>query len=890
MHPDHPHEELPLHDKALFGLLLSFLVLIILMAPSTGAPAEASSAPTFSVSQTTVAYGTNVTVYWNGGSAAPSGCIVYVTNNNVNGYAPWGVTPTGANIIGIYSDTTLSAVCLGPGGEYVYPSPSTITVRLAVEPKLSLSPSHVASGGSTQVIWDGGTAASNCGVLYSDSRGANQVFRYGLFGNAAFSPVSTTTFTMTCTNKIDGAYLGTRPSAQVTVDPLSIGSCPSGHTFHNSQCYATVQSCSISNGTGAQTFSGGTYGACAATSCNSGYTLASGTCVSNAPVEPRACNVGDGSGTQTWNGSSWGGCVVHHCTAGYTLYNNTCYPSYAPRMTVSSSKVTSGDSVMVTWDGGIYAGNCGVYGYNASGATIFARSALSGAETVLITGNTRFDMTCINKIDGAYLQPRPSISVSLDTGSSTQTLTRQLANLNYARAQKWAATSGIWEVVWEGNGNIPGAATGPLAWSLPFDDDWNEPRVAAESFAFDTPSSGFLTIDRTREPDRRKGGLIGRHDEYLSVDTGLTFEFRARMLPGSADHGVTFIYTTGGRGYGKGELDPTFEFDFSAGKITAGGYGEERVNPNPVTAALTTTEFHTYRFVQQPGSRSFKLYVDNNTTPLLEAVGNFHKPSFYDDQDTAYFLLGAEGGGADGSAAGAMVIDYVRYRRGAFPPGASFTAPLPRLLPPLPPNVSASTTWTTVFDGTKLPQELGYTRSPSSWSLQGDGTLKLDTRTNLSAFEIADPMPGVTDIKGPYTVEFRAKVLPGNTDRGFSVAVVNGKTSLSLVLSPSKIETAMGLKPASYQAHTMDTTDGFHTYRLVHPARSQYGYVYVDDNPVPVIVDAHGSADTWRDHILLEMGTLPMVDRQNIAGANSLRSHVLIDYVRVSPTAYAPAP
>lgn len=51
---------------------------------------------------------------------------------------------------------------------------------------------------------------------------------------------------------------------------------------------------------------------CRVQSCNSGYHIEGGSCVSNT----RVCNVEQGTGTQTWNGTSWGACSNVTCNNG----------------------------------------------------------------------------------------------------------------------------------------------------------------------------------------------------------------------------------------------------------------------------------------------------------------------------------------------------------------------------------------------------------------------------------------------------------------------------------------------------------------------------------------------------------------------------------------------
>lgn len=61
-------------------------------------------------------------------------------------------------------------------------------------------------------------------------------------------------------------------------DPPTANSCASDEVLYNQKCYKKVRVCPIPNGTGEQTFSGGSYGTCKPVACNEGYQLSSGLC------------------------------------------------------------------------------------------------------------------------------------------------------------------------------------------------------------------------------------------------------------------------------------------------------------------------------------------------------------------------------------------------------------------------------------------------------------------------------------------------------------------------------------------------------------------------------------------------------------------------------------
>jgi hypothetical protein len=150
-------------------------------------------------------------------------------------------------------------------------------------------------------------------------------------------------------------------------------------------------------------------------------------------------------------------------------------------------------------------------------------------------------------------------------------------------------------------------------------------------------------------------------------------------------------------------------------------------------------------------------------------------------------------------------------------------------------------------------------------------------------------LPGITN-KGDITIEARIKVLQSSGRRGFSMIYLDGKGSTALFLSPDKAELAPGMKnvgwrDVGFQSSSLDTTDRFHTYRIVRPANSMYSYLYIDDNPIPAVYDQH--ADGHMGSLFLPQ---PVIEFGAGAHPDPWRSttNVQIEYIRWAPTAYAP--
>jgi uncharacterized cupin superfamily protein len=134
--------------------------------------------------------------------------------------------------------------------------------------------------------------------------------------------------THTCALKSDGtvACWGNNDDGQRTV--------PSGLTGVTQITAGWVHTCALksdksvvcwgNNDDGQRTppvgVSPATWTTCAVTACNATYHVESGACVS----DTRDCTVTGGTGTQTWNGTSYAACVATSCTAGYNLVSGAC--------------------------------------------------------------------------------------------------------------------------------------------------------------------------------------------------------------------------------------------------------------------------------------------------------------------------------------------------------------------------------------------------------------------------------------------------------------------------------------------------------------------------------------------------------------------------------------
>jgi hypothetical protein len=250
-----------------------------------------------------------------------------------------------------------------------------------------------------------------------------------------------------------------------------------------------------------------------------------------------------------------------------------------------------------------------------------------------------------------------------------------------------------------------------------------------------------------------------------------------------------------------------------------------------------------------------------------------------------YVLFGDNSNERDSRAH--YVLDYFAYRRGAFPPGVALSALPIRTPPPLPMPASMGEEFYSGFDGIFLPTVGGtysVQGSLGGWKQLDGGIVEFINSPATRPGVTIDDVPSLINKNG-YTVEARVKVEADSQDQGFSLTMLDEMGSATLTWSTNRLEAALGLKKAGILAVPMDTTNDFHTYRLVRPANSLYVYVYVDNDPVPVIVDYHLDGST-------EVHGFPVKPFMNFGYTGhpgvGVDGHVLIDYIRWHDGASAP--
>lgn len=502
---------------------------------------------------------------------------------------------------------------------------------------------------------------------------------------------------------------------------------------------------------------------------------------------------------------------------------------------------------------------------------------------------------------GAPAPTTPTMPTMAPPGAVDDDYDERLAALEAARVAAWAIpeTNGGWEVVYDGTKSAADVVPPHLRWDSAVDDDYTEcPDV---SFQLDSPSAGFWTLDRTltEEEFRARGadeacverhfpvlanktGNIWRRDEFITHARGFTLETRVKIFANSDPLGFQINY---------------FD-DFGSFAVTLGPDAIKGFNATGTDATADVTlagAFHDVRVVKAANGTHVDVYLDGAKVlqgDVREGGGNGGirvgdgEGRGKDDHTHPRVLVGDNFNtlGADGpTVRGHFTLDHVSYRRGVFPPSRPLETPSRRndALPPLPVPATAPETWTGTFDGTQTPEEAGADPAGGLWTQLEGGVLELDNLggTRRSDSHLDSPI-GIRR-RGAFTVEARLQVMPDSDPRGFVLNVSDSIGSGSLTFSPDKIEMFNGVTSVGFFPFAKDTTDGFHTYRLVRHADGMYVYLYVDDDPIPAIVDYHLSSGRSVDAPRVRFGNTLFPDRH-------ARAHVKLDYIRWKGGADAP--
>lgn len=464
------------------------------------------------------------------------------------------------------------------------------------------------------------------------------------------------------------------------------------------------------------------------------------------------------------------------------------------------------------------------------------------------------------------------------------------------------------------------------------------------------------------ESARRLGGYFLRRDPLLDTLAPVTIEFRLQIVNrGIANlqkDAVRFAHTSS-HGQATIVLSPDCirVSDNPTGSWATACEPDAYGNWNAVP--FNTARPVVYRLVRDAGAgNKFKLYYTANAaldanSPYIEGEaasstytrvnqpGQTYGPG--DDRwEFPHIDLGEHVKNSwaevqqNLDTSGSYRLDYVRYTVGAFPPSAT-TITAPTRYPtsiPLNEPVAASPAGTPPserngeeFDelpaispnyafehevlqnvtvghidanGTFVP------KSPSNPIPQGQGIARFNA--NLTTGGGYGPLfirnhPYSILGNGDWVVEARVKVGPNHTNNAAGIRIMERMGSIDLLFSKDSVSLQQGIKPSTLSVPVKhENTDDFRIYRLMKFKGSNLVYLYIDNEPRPVLADFMMSAFSinstdntsvgWEGHEMrLTVGSPGLImlppayspDPENFPDYSSATADLFVDYVRWSP-------
>jgi hypothetical protein len=529
---------------------------------------------------------------------------------------------------------------------------------------------------------------------------------------------------------------------------------------------------------------------------------------------------------------------------------------------------------------------------------------------------------CSHSAQPDELPPRPDAGIVVgwpkDGGGEREadampTAKQRMAQLEATRVRDWRSKNPYWEVVYDGTATSGDNVSGAFMWDNPIDDDWfdalAEGQVAyLDQFRLDTPARGFMQVDRTYRKNFKTGSIFRRDEwfdpKHAGANFGTTFEVRFKLLPSSqrdaffvnligADCTVSVALSGSIAGFPRGA--------FSTGSIYGGNTNHRAFD--------TTTDFVTLRLVRGPLAPRYEIFLvayanESDAQPASFAkidegmCDAAFKVGSAPGVDTPYFQVGDNSNEISSNAA--YTLDFVRYRRDAVQPSQPLPSVQPRQVPLLPTRAPANEAFAIGYDG-RLPGATGFPElgadvrvagARAAWKPSGiEGVALLETGDAAHSDVEIIKVNGLKDREG-YTIEARIRILPESGPRGFRITPLDTRGAVSMFFSPDKVELALGTKPSGFQAFKIDTTNAFHTYRLVRKPEDLYAFLYIDEDPVPAIVDQHLSAETesrgFASNPILMFGAYRAYPEPFVYPVKTTSGALLIDYIRWHGAAYAP--
>ena len=140
------------------------------------------------------------------------------------------------------------------------------------------------------------------------------------------------------------------------------------------------------------------------------------------------------------------------------------------------------------------------------------------------------------------------------------------------------------------------------------------------------------------------------------------------------------------------------------------------------------------------------------------------------------------------------------------------------------------------------------------------------------------PIDGADHATG-VTIEISVRIMAGQADRAFGLTWIDSGGGTGVWWSTTKVEAGPAVNTAApFAAHAFNTTDRQHVYRLTQALNANLITVYLDNNPIPILV---GTGDTSSSY---NPGRIHFGQVQLFPG----NAKVEIDYLRVHAGATPP--
>lgn len=394
-----------------------------------------------------------------------------------------------------------------------------------------------------------------------------------------------------------------------------------------------------------------------------------------------------------------------------------------------------------------------------------------------------------------------------------------------------SCTSKEWEVCFEGMG-IPGwNQRSHLDWDNAIDDDWDEPLGNSKSWIVNLErKNGFMEVNRTLEGKTRSSGHFWRRDEFLTTEAGFEAQFEVKVYPDSQSSGVKFHYFN---------EKHQFKFVFSPDEIQFHSLiGNESRSLEKVK--LNNTEFSLYKIRYESGGVSLwknEILLFSNLKP---GYSNFIEKGEGKLGHIAPRIGFGDNNNYVENHQGHYGISFFRYKRA--------NNLIRRSPPALPPREECNSNieWTNISTVFEIKKRL------ISWD---------SLKSTL-------PIPPFNQMGK--TIEFMAKVDFSKTS-ALSLDFGDHLGGIILSIKRNRIEMKANTKPG-LSAIVELNTEGINKYRLVRSNLGLYWYLYLNDEPLPVLLDVRASGSS-----LSEPGSFGNIPRQ-VIHVGSFETPSLLDF------------